>query len=114
MGEGRDVGGELGGVVIDPRARGQLPRHEARPPRRAEGRGGVGVGEAGGAFGQRLEVRRVQPVGGTVGEKRAVQLVDHQDQDVARSKMIEIRVGTEDVFATSPAANPTCGALRFR
>jgi hypothetical protein len=30
-----------------PGAEGRLPRHEARPPRRAERRGGVGVGEAG-------------------------------------------------------------------
>jgi hypothetical protein len=79
VGEGRNVGGEFGGIVVDPGAARQLPGHEARPPRRAERRGGVGVGEAHRAFGQRLQVRRVQPVGRPVREQRAVQLIDHQE-----------------------------------
>ena len=43
MGEGRDRGAELGGVVVDPRARRQHARHERGPRRRAEGAVGVGV-----------------------------------------------------------------------
>ena len=82
MGKGRDGGGELGGIVINARARRQLPCHEAGPARRAERRGGIGVLEPGGARGKPLEVGRVQPVGGAVREERAVELVDHDDQDV--------------------------------
>jgi hypothetical protein len=94
-----DGGGELGGVVVDPRARGQLPRHEARPPRRAEGARRIGVGKADRPFCQALEVGRVQPVGRPVGEQRAVQLIDHQHQDVGppghRSAPVRVSVGLD-------------------
>ena len=82
VGIGRDVGAEFGGVVIDAGAAGQLAGHEARPPRRAEGGAGIGIGKPDRARGKRLQVRRVQPVGRAVGEQRSVQLIDHQDQDV--------------------------------
>ena len=46
VGIGGDVGCELGGVVIDPRAPGQGARHEGGAGRRTEGRGGVAVGKS--------------------------------------------------------------------
>ena len=46
MGEGRDVGSELRGIVVDPRPAWKLPRHEGGACRRAERACGVGVGEA--------------------------------------------------------------------
>ncbi len=82
VGIGGDVRAELGGVVIDPGARGQLPRHERGPRRGAQRRGGIGIGESHRARGQFLQVRRMQPVRRAIGKQRAVQLIDHQHQDV--------------------------------
>ena len=82
---GRDVGSELGGIVVDAGARRQLPAHEGGAARRAERRGGVVVGEARGARGQRLEMRHVQEVGRPIRKQRSVELVDHDDQDVGAS-----------------------------
>ncbi|OIQ73123.1 hypothetical protein GALL_452420 [mine drainage metagenome] len=82
VGIGRDVRGELCRVVIDAGARGQLARHEAGAARRTQGRAGVGIGKAHRARGEGLEIGRVQPLGGAVGKQGAVQLIDHQDQDI--------------------------------
>ena len=82
VGIGRDVRGKLGRIVIDARAGGKLPGHEAGPRRRAKRRGAIAVRKAGGPCGKALQVRGVQELGRAVGEKRPGQLVNHQDQDV--------------------------------
>ena len=82
VGVGRDVRGELGGVVIDPGAARQGARHEGGAGGGAKRRGGVGVGKAHRPGGQGAQVRDMQEGGGAVVEERAGQLVDHQDQDI--------------------------------
>ena len=79
---GGDVAAELGGVVIDAGARGQLPGHETGPPRRAKRRRGIGVGKARRPFCKPFQVGRMQPVGGTIRKEGSVQLIHHQDQNV--------------------------------
>ncbi len=79
---GRDIRRELGRVVIDTRDRGQLPRHEPAPPRRAKRRGRVAIGKPRRAGGQFLEIGRMQPVRRTIRKKCSIQLVHHDDQDI--------------------------------
>ena len=82
VGVGGHARRELCRVVIDARGRRELPRHERRPPRRAQRAGGIGVLEPRRPRRQLFEVRGMQPLGGAVGKQRAVQLVNHQDQDI--------------------------------
>ena len=79
---GRDGRGEFGGVVIDAGCAGQLARHETGPSGRAKGAGRIGVLKPRGVFGQTAQVRRVQPICGTIREQCPVQLVHHQDQNI--------------------------------
>ncbi len=47
VGIGGDIGAEFGGIVINPTARRQKPRHKAGPPRRTKRAGGISIGKSG-------------------------------------------------------------------
>ena len=79
---GWNVGRELGGIVVDPAARRQQSRHETGAPRGTKRAGGIGVGKAGRTLRKRAQIWRMQPVGRAIGEKRAVQLIHHQNEDI--------------------------------
>ena len=79
---GRHGGAKFGGVVVDAGTRGQLARHEGRPPRRAQVARRVGVVEIDRAPGQLLQVGRVQKVRRPILEQRAVHLIRHQHQNI--------------------------------
>ena len=79
---GRDRRGEFGCVVVDARAGRQLAAHEGRPARRAERRCGIIVPEPCRPRRKRLQVWRMQEFGGTIRKKRAVELVDHDDEEI--------------------------------
>ena len=98
VGEGGQIGGELGGVVVDPGAARQQPGHEAGAARGAERARGVGVDEAGRAFGEAGEVRGVQERGRAVGEQGAGELVNHQDQDVRAGHPAPCMYAVPDIY----------------
>jgi hypothetical protein len=79
---GRNVRRKLGSVIINARAARQLPGHEAGPPRCAQRRGGVAVLKPDGTLGECLQMRSMQEIRGAIRKQGAVQLIDHQYQDV--------------------------------
>ena len=84
MGEGREVGGELGGVVVDPRARGQEPGHEGGARGRAERARAIGAVEHDAVAGERLHVRRAGRAVAVDRQERRRHLVGHDEEDVRR------------------------------
>ena len=90
MGECWDRGRKLGGIVIGPDLRHQLPGHEACPRRGTKRRVAVGRVEAGAARGQRIHVGRLDhgmAIG--AGELRR-QLICHDQNDIGRGGHAEL------------------------
>ena len=84
MGEGRDVGGEFGGVVVDPRARRKEARHQGRPGRRAEGARAIGAVEHDAVAGESRHMGRAGLGMAVDREERRRHLVGHDEKDVGR------------------------------
>ena len=82
MREGRDVGAELGGIVVAAGARRQRPRHEGRARGRAERAVAIGALEHRAARGEPLEVRRLDQRVAVDRQEPRRQLVDHDDEDI--------------------------------
>ena len=115
---GRNGRRELGCIVVDARDAGQLAGHERCPPRRAKRRSGIGVCKTRGPGRKRLEVRGMQPVGRSVGEQGAVQLIHHEYQDVGLGHAASLiswssarRIVTIAAFAVMPSPK---AARRYR
>ena len=85
MGEGRDVGGEFRGIVVDAGPRGQAPGHERRPRRRAQRACAIGVVEHDAVS---RELRHVRAPGERMAvdrQERRRHLIGHDDEDVWRA-----------------------------
>ena len=101
---GRHAGRKFSRVVIDARGARQLARHKRRPPRCAQWAGGIGILEPRRPRCQFFQVRGMQPIDGAIGKQRAVQLVDHQDQDV----WFGHRLAPTNVSSSSSACPQAC------
>ncbi len=82
MGEGRDRGLKFGRIIIDARARWKLTRHEAGARRRTKRTGAIGIGEPYAFFRKLLQMRRFKKRSRTVREPCAIELIDHDDQNI--------------------------------
>ena len=85
MGEGRNVGGEFRGVVIDAGARRQAAGHEGGARGRAEGARAIGAVEHDAGIGEREHVRRAGQSLAIDRQERRRHLVGHDEEDVRRS-----------------------------
>ena len=110
VGVGRDGGGKLRRVVINTCAAGKLARHERRAAWGAEWGGCVAILETGRFRRQFLKVRRMKPVGGTVGKQGSVQLIHHDDEDVGLAHVTPPVSLTSSASAVASASSS--GAVR--
>ena len=79
---GRDFRRKLRSIVRDASSTRQLARHERCTRRGTEGARGVAVGKTGGMFGKLSQIGNMQEFGRAVRKERAVQLIDHEDEDI--------------------------------
>src|ERR1700677_1222911 len=82
MGEGRNVGGEFGRVVVDAGARGQQAGHERGARGRAERARAIGAFEHHAGLCERIDVRRLDDAMAVGGQERGRQLIDQYDENV--------------------------------
>jgi len=91
LGDGDVVGGEVlrvvgAEVVGDAHAGGPLPRHQGGAVRRADRRGGVGVGEAHAVAGETVQVGRLVERVAVAAQLRVAQVVGQDEDDVALAR----------------------------
>ena len=85
MGEGRNVGGEIGRIVEGPDPCGPTPRHHGEARGRAERAGAISGVEDRAAIGQRLDVGRLDQLVAVDRQKARRHLVGHDEEDVGAS-----------------------------